>query len=91
MCDPVTAIIGGVVGLAGMSMMQPDIPDPPKMPEPIEPPPPPQKEKAPEPLNMGKEFEDQQKNTGQISTWITGADGALVSEESKKKNTLLGG
>ena len=91
MCDPVTAIVGGTLGLVGMSMMQPEAPSMPQMPEPTPPPEPPQEQKVPDPANMGKEYEDQQKNTGQISTWLTGAKGALVPDENKRKSTLLGG
>ncbi len=93
MCDPVTAIVGGTLGLVGMSMMQPDIPRMPQMPAPTapEPPPQPQQVKTPDPMNMGKEYEDQQKNTGQISTWLTGSRGVLVPDENKRKPTLLGG
>lgn len=91
MCDPVTAIVGGALGLVGMSMMQPDTPSMPQMPTPTAPPAPPQEQKAPDPANMGQQYEDQQKNSGPISTWLTGASGALVSEKNKSKNVLLGG
>lgn len=92
MCDPVSAVIGlGGALLGGMMGSSQSVPEPPQMPEPTPLPPPPQQEKAPDPMQMGKEFEDQQKNSGQISTWLTGSKGALVDDENKRKNTLLGG
>ena len=82
MCDPVSATIGVIGGLA-MTAMQPDIPKPPPVPEVEE-----AQKKAKK--SEARSYESKDVKKGLSSTLLTGNRG-LQTKALTQQKTLLGG